>query len=208
MVSIWPDFTSAGDSGKLLMTRYYSIPRGLNNPKARIQHEIEYWLNGYNKRYVLLIEADIHATLTLHTRNLDGTYSRRSCSSTTNMNPPNLLPHLYGQLTQTTQGIENLLKFGNLPRIYEVLALQKCSDETDCLNLKAALWALGHIATSTEGVELLNDPASHIYEKIINLAKNSEVYSIRATALHVLGLIGSTKAGANLLFKYGNCLFL
>lgn len=100
---MWPDFSSAGDRGRLLMTRYYSIPRGLNHLKARIQHEVEFWLNGYNKRYVLLIEADMHASLTLHTRNLDGTYSRRSCSSPTSYSSPNVLPHLYGQLAQTTQ---------------------------------------------------------------------------------------------------------
>lgn len=86
------------------MSRYYSIPRGLNHTKARIQHEIEVWLNVYNKRYVLLIEADTHAHLTLHTRSEDGTYSRRACSAReVILTPPNILPHLYGQLVQTTQ---------------------------------------------------------------------------------------------------------
>lgn len=86
------------------MSRYYSIPRGLNHTKARIQQEIEIWLNAYNKRYVLLVEADTHAHLTLHTRSEDGTYSRRACSSReVYIAPPNILPHLYGQLVQTTQ---------------------------------------------------------------------------------------------------------
>lgn len=103
IVSLWPDFTSRGDNGKLLMSRYYSIPRGLNHTKARIQQEIEIWLNAYNKRYVLLIEADTHAHMTLHTRSDDGTYSRRACSTREITIPPNILPHLYGQLVQTTQ---------------------------------------------------------------------------------------------------------
>lgn len=103
-MSLWPDFTSRGDNGKLLMSRYYSIPRGLNHTKARIQQEIDIWLNVYNKRYVLLVEADTHAHLTLHTRSEDGTYSRRACSSReVYIAPPNILPHLYGQLVQTTQ---------------------------------------------------------------------------------------------------------
>lgn len=101
------------------------------------------------------------------------------------------------------QGLENLLKFGNLQKIFETLSLAKCDDERESLSLKAALWTLGHLSTSTEGVELLSDPASHVYEKIIHLAKHCDVYSVRATALHVLGLVGSTKAGANVLFKYG-----
>lgn len=86
------------------MSRYYSIPRGLNHTKARIQQEIEIWMNVYIKRYVLLVEADTHAYLTLHTRSEDGTYSRRACAAReVFIAPPNILPHLYGQLVQTTQ---------------------------------------------------------------------------------------------------------
>lgn len=154
----------------------------------------------------MLVEADIHATLTLHTKNDSGTYSRRSCSSRVPVAPPNILPHLYGQLVQTTQGLENLLKFGNLPRLMEILTHAKCIDEADTLNLKSTLWALGHMSTSTEGVELLSNQTSRVYEKIISLAKHSDVYSVRATAMHVLSLVGSTKAGANTLFKYGKTI--
>lgn len=102
-MSLWEDFGPYGDHGKLLMTRYYSIPRGLNHTKARPQHEIEFWVKYYNKRYVLLIEADTHSHMTLHTRGEDGTYSRRACSSREITTPPNILPHLYGQLVQTNQ---------------------------------------------------------------------------------------------------------
>lgn len=41
-----------------------------------------------------------------------------------------------------------------------------------------------------------------VYEKIIALTK-CDVYSVRATALNVLGLVGSTNAGANVLYKLG-----
>lgn len=192
-----------GDRGKLLTTRYYSLPRGLNHPKSTIQFEIESWVTNFNKRYVLLVEADTHATLTLHTKNEDGTYSRRTCSTRTAINPPNVIPHLYGQLVQTAQGLDNLTKYGNLQKLYETLLQAKCSDEKESLLLKSAMWALGHMSTSARGVDLLCDPAVRVYEKILYLAKQCEVYSIRATALHVLGLIGSTKAGANVLYKYG-----
>lgn len=101
------------------------------------------------------------------------------------------------------QGLENLLKFGNLQKMFEILSHAKCSDENESLTLKSAMWALGHMSTSKEGVELLNDPACHVYEKIIYLAKHCEVYSIRATALQVLGLVGCTMTGANVLFKFG-----
>lgn len=40
-----------------------------------------------------------------------------------------------------------------------------------------------------------------VYEKIIYLAKNCDIYSVRATALNVLGLVGCTNTGANILYK-------
>lgn len=201
LVSIWPDLEKKGDAGKFIMTRFYSIPRGLNHTKAKIKEEIDYWNKIYNRKYVLLIEADTHASLTLHTKNEDGTYNRRSCSSLPAIIPPNMLPHLYGQLVQTTQGMGNLKKYGNIQQLIEIVNLGKCSDENECLTLKSAIWAIGHISTSTDGVEFLNDPLSRIYEKLIHLTKQCEIYSIRATALNALGLVGSTNAGANILFK-------
>lgn len=123
LVNSWYRFDSLGDSGSLLMIRYYSIPRGLLHPKAKLKQEIDMWVNSYNKRfalnlystttkqlnslffkrYVLLVEADTHAVLTLHTKSDDGTYSRRSCSSRRSTFLPNILPHLYGQLAQTSK---------------------------------------------------------------------------------------------------------
>lgn len=111
-------------------------------------------------RYVLLIEADTHASMTLHYKNEDGSYNRRSCSSRPTIIPPNILPHLYGQLIQTSQGMAELQKYGNLPQLIEQLNVTKCQNETESLVLKSTLWALGHISTSTEGIEFLNDPIS------------------------------------------------
>ncbi|XP_059617891.1 rapamycin-insensitive companion of mTOR [Phlebotomus argentipes] len=201
LVSMWPPLASLGDAGKLVKVRFYSTIKGLNHINANIVEQTKYWANSYNKRYVLLLEADIHSSLTLHTKNEDGTYSRRCCSTRPTTIPPNVLPHLYGQLVQTSAGMVILQKHGNLPKLIEILSQGVCTDEMESLTLKSAIWALGHVSTSAEGVEYLNDPISRVYEKIIFLAKHCEVYSVRATALNVLGLIGSTSAGANILFK-------
>lgn len=61
------------------------------------------------------------------------------------------------------------------------------------------LYVLGHISTNHDGVEILKDPFSRVYEKIIHLAKYCDVYSVRAAAFLVLCLISSTQAGANIL---------
>ncbi|XP_055911033.1 rapamycin-insensitive companion of mTOR isoform X2 [Eupeodes corollae] len=201
LVSIWPNFKPLGDVGRLLMSRFYSIYRGLNHRKAKIKEEVEFWKNGYNKRYVLLVEADTHSSLTLHIKNEDGYYSRRNCSTRPIVIPPYIQPHLYGQLVQTNQGIVALQNFADLPGLVDCINKSKMNDENDCLELKSALWALGHASTHSNGIEMFLESFPRIYEKIIYLATKAEVYSIRATAFNVLGLIGSTTAGANCLFK-------
>lgn len=155
IISHWPVLTQRGDAGRLLMARYYSLPRGLNSTNARVEEEIKYWRNGYNKRYVLLVEADTHSSLTLHIRNEDGYYSRRNCNQRPQTVPPNIAPHLYGQMAQTSQGMTALRKHGDLPQLVELLQRAKCSDDAECLELKAAIWALAHASTNANGIEYL-----------------------------------------------------
>lgn len=50
LVNIWPKFDTQDDTGRLLETRFYSIPRGLNHSKAQTKDEIQFWLNGFNKK--------------------------------------------------------------------------------------------------------------------------------------------------------------
>lgn len=95
------------------------------------------------------------------------------------------------------------MKFGQLPHLIDTLIQGKCSNEMETLLLKSAIWALGHSSTSTDGIEYLNETAPQVYEKFIFLVKHCEVYSVRAVALHALGLVATTKAGADILFKYG-----
>ncbi|XP_034669352.1 rapamycin-insensitive companion of mTOR isoform X2 [Drosophila subobscura] len=201
IVSLWPNLTLRGDVGRLLMSRYYSLSRGLNSSLARIEDEIKYWRNGYNKRYVLLVEADTHSSLTLHIRNEDGYYSRRNCNQRPQTVPPNIAPHLYGQMVQTSQGMTALSKYGDLPQLLDLLTRAKCTDDAECLELKAAVWALSHASTHANGIEYFVEQNARLYEKLIVLVTKCEVYSVRATCFSALGLIAGTQAGANILFK-------
>lgn len=56
LVNSWYRFDALGDSGSLLMIRYYSIPRGLLHPKAKLKQEIDLWVNSYNKRFVQSVD--------------------------------------------------------------------------------------------------------------------------------------------------------
>lgn len=202
LAHVWPELDKYHELGKYIMMRFYSIPRGMNHPSANIKGEIDLWVNVFNKKYVLFVESETHASLTLHTRNEEGYYStRNSLHQRQNIVTANLPCHLYGALAQTHRGITYLQKHGNVPRLLDILTIGRCYLEEDVLELKSALWALGHVATNTDGVEFLNDPVSKIFEKIIRLTKLCDVYSVRATAFHVLCLISSSVTGANALFK-------
>lgn len=76
-----------------------------------------------------------------------------------------------------------------------------CETEGDILNLKVALWALGHLGGSIKGAELLNSKG--ILLCMIRLAQHCVVYSIRATAFFVLAIVATTRLGADYLFKLG-----
>lgn len=78
---------------------------------------------------------------------------------------------------------------------------QQCSSEQEILELKAALWAVGHIATSTCGLEWVANEG--VVNSLIMIAQNCAVYSLRATAFYTIGLVASTASGADLLSLLG-----
>lgn len=202
LAHVWPDLEKSHELGKYIRMRFYSIPRGMNHPSANVKSEIDLWVNVWNKKYVLFVESETHASLTLHTRNEEGFYStRNSLHQRPNIAAPNLPCHLYGALAQTHRGITYLQKHGNVPHLLDVLSAGRCFVEDDVLELKSALWAIGHVATNTDGVEFLNDATSKVFDKIIHLVKFCDVYSVRATSFQILCLISSSVAGANALFK-------
>lgn len=79
MISVWPEFSAekCDDAATLLRCHFYSLVMGLEHPRANVRQVIETWdKGGYCKRYVLLVEAETHASQTLHSKNEDGSYCR------------------------------------------------------------------------------------------------------------------------------------
>lgn len=102
------------------------------------------------------------------------------------------------------QGLTEIKDHADVDKQIDILHQLKTDNENDCLVLKSVMWALAHLATSNDGLDYLDEDKSRIIEKIIFLAKHCPVYSIRATAVHCLSLIGTTKLGADILYKkYG-----
>lgn len=205
VVSIWPHeiLMHAGDLGKLIIAKFYSIPRGLNHTKANIKDLLNDWIDVFNKKYVLMIEADMHSSLALYSKNDEKSFFKRTCSTRSSGLSPNVLPHLFGQLSQTTQGISILKNYGKLESYVQTLNSTNCKNENTCLLVKTALWICGHTSTSGHGVQLLLKINPNIFSSVIKIATTNQVYSLRATALNVLGLISSTKYGVDVLEPLG-----
>ncbi|XP_047986366.1 rapamycin-insensitive companion of mTOR [Leguminivora glycinivorella] len=89
----------------------------------------------------------------------------------------------------------------------KVLQRKTCATEQEIMDVKASLWAVGNAALHPLGLQqllsLTNPSEESIPVRIVSLAKHCPVYSVRATAFYVLGLIGSTYEGANLLSDLG-----
>ncbi|XP_045512078.1 rapamycin-insensitive companion of mTOR [Pieris brassicae] len=177
---------------------------------AFIHKHLSYWDKSYNYRYVRLVEAEVHEALTLS----EGI--RRSRGTRRSARPP---PHILAALAMlaapasasacvAAPPFARPLLAAALPSHYKTLQRKSCSNEQEVMDLKASLWAVGNAAITSHGLQVLMGLTNNLLEDsvpvhVVQLAKYCPVYSVRATAFYVLGLIGSTYDGANLLSELG-----
>lgn len=134
--------------------------------------------------------------MTLHQRHEDGHYKTRLTSDMSRNRIPNIcLPaHLYSQMAEHDDGFHAVVKdvyFRNIIQL--ILNLSQETPKTQ-LNLKAALWAVGHFGSTPQGACYLAN--NGVLQTICKTAISYPVYSVRATALYALALISSNRAGA------------
>lgn len=84
---------------------------------------------------------------------------------------------------------------------YQTISSAQYDTDENVMELKSALWAMGHFATSSAGVKYLTECG--IIKAVVQIAENAPVYSIKATAFYVLSLIATTKEGTIALSRYG-----
>lgn len=121
-------------------------------------------------------------------------------------------PHLHAALAHPAS---HAMLAAALPAHHAVLKLARCGSEREVVELKGSLWALGGAATSACGMRLLlqlgggggagraGGAEDSVPAAVVRLAKYCPVYAVRATALYVLGLFGSTRVGADRLRELG-----
>lgn len=110
-----------------------------------------------------------------------------------------LPPHLYGELGKTSAGCQILHSSGHIPEFVACLRDSACVP----LEKRAALWALGHIAASSRGYDLIHHYAHDVLDLIVKLTTDSPLVSIRGTCFFVLGLISRSSSGRRDLSRLG-----
>lgn len=202
LISLRPSLLHTGDSGLLLLTRYLSLPNGFKflRDSNYLDYELKNWQKTYNYKYVKIVENLLNESFSLHRRGEDGSYGRRTEKTNANLKNAFLPPHLYGQLAQAQEGYDILVKEDCLSSLFQHINSPNFDSEFGVLQLKAALWAAGHVGSTVLGFPLIE---SNIIQRIIDLAAGSPVISIRGTAFFVLGLLGTTTKGSDCLQEFG-----
>lgn len=203
LAELKPEFNSDVERELLIKIRLASVPSGFSylQQAGFLSTQMDYWAVEFNYRYVRFVEGEIHDAMSLHQRGEDGLYNRRVSSAKHLVKDVFVPPHLYGQLSKLPQGCKLLTQDTRVLVLLKIVKGQQCTSDQEILELKAALWAVGHISTSSTGLEWL--ASEGVIHSLITIAQNSPVYSIRATAFYSIGLVATTAAGADLLSVLG-----
>lgn len=174
------------------------------------------------RRYVQIVEGELHDALSQYQRGEDGRYRKRITGCAAKLKNVIVPPHLYGQLVQHSQGFELLLKQDSINSMMQVIffflivthweknfclirhfllwqtiLIGYYDSERALIELKAALWAMGHFATSSMGAKYLHGYG--VIKAIVALAETCSVHAIKMTAIYILSMIATSKEGVAIL---------
>ncbi|XP_041667185.1 rapamycin-insensitive companion of mTOR-like isoform X3 [Cheilinus undulatus] len=180
LIDMRPALSHLGDKGVLLLIRFLSIPKGFSylSERGYVSAEMERWQKEFNLKYVELIEEQLNEALTTYRKPVNGDEYVRRSNQSRSQRPHVYLPvHLYGQLVHDKTGCQ-LLQAQNVVPDLSLTVRSPVLDRWEGIKqLKAALWALGHIGSSTWGLNLLQDEG--VIPDLVDLAHSCEVLSIR-----------------------------
>ncbi|XP_019620520.1 PREDICTED: rapamycin-insensitive companion of mTOR-like [Branchiostoma belcheri] len=207
LVDMRPSLLHLGDKGAMLLIRFLSISKGFTflsevNYTANV---LDKWYKSFNKKYVHLVEDELNEALTNYQKPKDGSnFNRRNMHHRPLLlmkNDVYVPVHLYGELVQHKAGAQLVEKQDHVSEFCQRIRYHDLSSPEQVLELKAALWCLGHIGTSPWGQSLLDQ--EQIIPEIIRLAEDCPVLSVRGTCLYVLGLVAKTRQGCDILREHG-----
>ncbi|KAK1923142.1 Rapamycin-insensitive companion of mTOR, middle domain-containing protein [Papiliotrema laurentii] len=196
VVQLRPTLEHLGDVGHPLFMRFVSTSVGFQylHQAQYIERELNNWLNERNLLYVIEVETFVSKTLRpFSTDTVEDYWTYEGTAPT----------HFFGELTKTPEGCQMLRSRGIVAEFAEIVRLHgmESSDQSVMTNVKSVLWALGNIGSTEGGLPFLED--EEIIEGIIEIAEQSPVLTMRGTCFFVIGLLSSTRMGAEILEEYG-----
>ncbi|KAF2148227.1 hypothetical protein K461DRAFT_282647 [Myriangium duriaei CBS 260.36] len=207
VVKCRPALDHLGEIGAPLLLRFLSSSVGYHylDGLDYITREMDDWFLGRNDSYVTLVEASL-------ARGLSGDVERPRAPGA--MGPAQVddgliqdngtvPPHFYKELTRTTEGCELLRAKGHFEEFTNTIMDYGLESEDPelILKVKGCLWAVGNVGSMELGSPFLD--ASNVTAKIIQIAEESEVMTMRGTAFFVLGLISRSVHGQEMLSENG-----
>lgn len=104
--------------------------------------------------------------------------------------------HIFGELSYTEQGFR-LLQSHNF---IDYFVQQIRNDNAPVQQKRSALWAIGQIGQSKNGVKLIRD--RDLFPDLVRMAEQYPVLSLRGTCLYTLNMICTTSTGRKELEKF------
>ncbi|XP_050533366.1 rapamycin-insensitive companion of mTOR [Daktulosphaira vitifoliae] len=200
-----PNILHLGDSGLLVLIRFLSDPAGYKylSDSGFVTNQLHNWGTHFNLKYVLIVEGELHDQLTLHQRHEDGHYKTRLSGDMSRNKIPCIPqpPHLYSQMVVHDCGYQALIRDIYFRSIIQIVINATQENSINQLHLKAALWAIGHFGSVSQGACYL--ASNGVIQSICKIATSYQIYSVRATALYALSLISANKSGAKHLRAIG-----
>lgn len=186
LIATRPSSLNTSEQARNLFLRFLSRPEGfkLLSELGFIRDELKRWKRIQNVAYVAALESTLAEIF------YPSFYKQRESGQSGDT--VSLPPHFFGELAKTHEGCELLEKSKCISKFFKTIR----SRSKEPIKRRAALWALGHIATSQTGFRLFDETKVNI---LVELAENCTCLSIRGTCFYVLGMISRVEKGRELL---------
>ncbi|KAF9434712.1 hypothetical protein BGZ76_007560 [Entomortierella beljakovae] len=207
LIQLRPNLDHLGEAGNPLLLRFLSTSKGFHylDDMSYIDVEMDDWFTFANRQYMIQTEVKLAKAMELQRINPfseDGKFENEAEHILARAKQV-LMPHFYGELTRTDEGCDLLRRKGHFEE-YARFIREHCAESKDVgiiSDLKAILWAVGHIGSTVGGLPFLED--EDLIKYIVGMAERSKILSVKATCFYVLGLMCKTTQGIEILEDYG-----
>ncbi|KAL1857447.1 hypothetical protein VTK73DRAFT_8096 [Phialemonium thermophilum] len=204
IVQCRPALDHLGEIGAPLLLRFLSTSIGYHylDGLDYISNEMDDWFLGRNDSYVSMIEASLARAFgdrpDDHTNRISVFADERDVEADSHVPP-----HFYRELTRTQEGCKLLSEKGHFDEFAATIrdyGMQ--SDDPELMvKVKGCMWAVGNVGSMELGAPFLE--SCDVVERIVKIAQEHEVMSLRGTAFFVLGLISRSVHGLEILSEHG-----